>query len=71
MSQRPLILQSQLLRVLCPLQSRSSSYVTQTNQANVRSQGSLQPTPISISDDQIAQLASTPLHSLTLADLVR
>ena len=67
MAHRPLVLQSKFVRTLCPLKQKSKKYATQTSVRQQRSQ----PSPFSVSDDQIAQLSSQPLHSLTLADLVR
>lgn len=67
MAQRPSYLNSRYLRVLCPSKTSSRSYVTSTSIP----QSSHQPFQTSVCEDQIARLSSKPLHSLTLADLVR
>jgi hypothetical protein len=75
MAQRPLILQSRYLRDLCPPRrsSKPISYSTITpSSANHPSQSWSLPTISStVADDQVARLASKPLHNLTLSDLVR
>ena len=71
MSVRPIICDSRLIRVLCPLKQSTRHFATAVNPPPPIFQASPSPGPSSIDNDQIARLASKPLHSLTLADLVR
>ncbi|KAF2456086.1 hypothetical protein BDY21DRAFT_55861 [Lineolata rhizophorae] len=64
---RPAIIQSQLIRSICPLKLRCrgwgprSPVYSQTRGLH----------KINVTDDDVIQLASKPLHPLTLADLVK
>ena len=61
--QRPLVIQTQLIRLYCPLETRlkhSSFRQHYYHQLHT-----------TVTDDDIARLASRPLHPLTLADLVK
>lgn len=72
MAQRPALLQSRLLRTLCPVKTSSRHYVIFPEpEAKSNQPWPHQPTAINFSDDQVVRLASKPLHSLSLADLVR
>ncbi|MCJ1408516.1 hypothetical protein MMC19_002591 [Ptychographa xylographoides] len=71
MSQRPLLLQSRLLRDLCPLHRHSRFLATSHSITPPPRAWSLPPTSPDIADDQVARLAAKSLHNLTLADLVR
>ncbi|MCJ1292942.1 hypothetical protein MMC34_004495 [Xylographa carneopallida] len=72
MAQRPLILQSRLLRKLCPLHTYGPrSITTSASTSPSNSAWSVPPTNIDSADDQVARLAAQPLHHLTLSDLVR
>ncbi len=74
MAQMPII-HSGLLRILCALKRPLRRYYVK---ASIETK-STRPWPhepaksanISISDDLVARLASKPLHSLSLADLVK
>ena len=70
-SARPAILDSNILRIICPLKRPSRPLTTATHQLPRNQPWSHPPASISIDNDQVARLASQPLHSLTLADLVR
>ena len=63
--QRPLIIQSQIIRLCCPRTSRRTS-----NSAFARFQARKLHTE-TVTDNDISRLASLPLHPLTLADLVK
>lgn len=64
MAQRPSIIQSQFLRLLCPRTRCSSLGFARTRQhRHLHTK--------TVTDDDIARLASLPLHPLTLADLVK
>ena len=71
MASRPAILDSRILRAICPLQRRSRHLVSVTNQSTLERPWSHPPASVNIDNDQVARLASRPLHPLTLADLVR
>ena len=71
MASRPAILDSRILRVICPLQRRSRHLVNVADQSTVQRPWSHPPASVNIDNDQVARLASRPLHPLTLADLVR
>ncbi|KAH7128696.1 kinase isozyme 4 mitochondrial precursor [Dendryphion nanum] len=63
-SQRPVIIQSQFLRLLCPRTGSTPSVFARARQhrrLHTRN----------VTDNDIARLASLPLHPLTLADLVK
>ncbi|KAM0798126.1 branched-chain alpha-ketoacid dehydrogenase kinase [Usnea florida] len=70
---RPAILDSRFIRLICPLKQQSRCLATATHPFTLpRNQPwSHPPSSISIDNDQVARLASLPLHSLALADLVR
>lgn len=64
--QRPLIIQSQLVRLCCPLKARrtpSSVFARGTHDKRLHT--------ATVTDNDIARLASLPLHPLKLADLVK
>ncbi|KAF1836423.1 kinase isozyme 4 mitochondrial precursor [Decorospora gaudefroyi] len=63
--QRPLIIQSQVIRVCCPRTARRSSALFSR-----ASHGQRLHTK-TVTDKDISHLASLPLHPLTLADLVK
>ena len=71
MPARPAILDSRLIRVICPLKQRSRCLATAAHQLPRNQPWSHSPASTSIDNDQVARLASRPLHPLTLADLVR
>ena len=71
MASRPAILDSRILRVICPLQRRSRHLVNVADQSTIQRPWSHPPASVNIDNDQVARLASRPLHPLTLADLVR
>ena len=70
-SARPAILDSRIVRIICPLKPPSRRLTTATHRLPRNQPWSHPPASISIDNDQVARLASQPLHSLTLADLVR
>ncbi|KAF2713111.1 kinase isozyme 4 mitochondrial precursor [Pleomassaria siparia CBS 279.74] len=61
--QRPLVIQSQFIRLCCPRNTR------RTTGARPRHHKQLHTS--TVTDNDIARLASLPLHPLTLADLVK
>ncbi|MCJ1357816.1 MAG: hypothetical protein MMC33_007812 [Icmadophila ericetorum] len=71
MAQRPVALQSQYIRLLCPLK-RSQRRTVVSDAASLTSREWSNP-PISsnATDDSIARLAAKPMHPLTLSDLVK
>ncbi|KAL9077187.1 MAG: hypothetical protein Q9161_000453 [Pseudevernia consocians] len=71
MPARPAILDSRLIRVICPLKQRSRCLAAAAHQLPRNQPWSHSPASTSIDNDQVARLASRPLHPLTLADLVR
>ncbi|KAA6409713.1 MAG: ase propeptide [Lasallia pustulata] len=71
MSQRPLILSSSILRTICPPKPRCKHYTTTPSPSPTGRSWSHPPTSADVADDQVARLAATPLHPLSLADLVR
>ncbi|MCJ1426465.1 hypothetical protein MMC29_004368 [Sticta canariensis] len=71
MAQRPAVLQSRLLRARCSFKTFLRCYVISSTEIKPNQPRPHQPTAIDISDDRVARLASKPLHSLSLADLVR
>lgn len=72
MAQRPLILESRLLRALCPLKPRlNHSYSISKSRLPPSQPWPHYPASANVNDDQVARLAAKPLHPLTLADLVR
>ncbi|MCJ1264254.1 hypothetical protein MMC22_004125 [Lobaria immixta] len=71
MAHRPAILQSRLLCALCPIKQSLRHYVVSPLDPKSNQPWPHQPAAINFSDDQVARLASKPLHSLSLADLVR
>ena len=71
MASRPAVLDSRLLRILCPLRLRSKQFATATCHSIGNQQWGHPPASSSIDNDQVARLAARPLHPLTLADLVR
>ncbi|KAK4691150.1 hypothetical protein P7C71_g5790, partial [Lecanoromycetidae sp. Uapishka_2] len=70
MSARPLILDSRLIRVICPLKQRSRHLSSAFSQTSESQPWSYPPATVNIDNDQVARLASKPLHPLALADLV-
>ncbi|OCL11389.1 mitochondrial pyruvate dehydrogenase kinase-like protein [Glonium stellatum] len=62
--QRPLIIQSQLIRLCCPLETR-------LKHASFRQRHHRRLHTKTVTDDDIARLAARPLHPLTLADLIK
>lgn len=72
MPARPAILDPCLIRIVCPLKQRSRRLLaTATHQLPRNQPWSHPPASTSIDNDQVARLASRPLHPLTLADLVQ
>ena len=71
MPARPAILDSSLIRIICPRKQRSRCFTTTSYQLPKNQPWSHPPSSISIDNDQVARLASQSLHHLTLADLVR
>ena len=64
-SARPAILDSRILRIICPLKRLSRCLTTATHQLPKNQPWSHPPASISIDNDHVARLASQPLHSLT------
>ncbi|OCK76800.1 mitochondrial pyruvate dehydrogenase kinase-like protein [Lepidopterella palustris CBS 459.81] len=62
--QRPLVIQSQLTRIYCPLQTRTRHAFSRHGLHKLLHTKT-------VTEADIARLASRPLHPLTLADLVR
>lgn len=65
--QRPLVIQSNIIRLCCPRTSRRSNNA-------LFARGSVHHHQLhtkSVTDNDISRLASLPLHPLTLADLVK
>ena len=60
-----------MLRIICPLRRRSRHLASITDQSTFQRPWSHPPASDNIDNDQVARLASRPLHPLTLADLVR
>ena len=71
MAVRHTILDSRLIRVLCPLKQPKRHLKTTTSPPPPNLQPSSSLGSASIDNDQVARLASKPLHPLSLADLVR
>jgi hypothetical protein len=63
--QRPLIIQSHIIRLCCPRTSRSTRSGPFTRLQHHRLHTA------AVTDNDISRLASLPLHPLTLADLVK
>ncbi|KAF2193306.1 alpha-ketoacid dehydrogenase kinase [Zopfia rhizophila CBS 207.26] len=61
--QRPLIIQSQFIRLCCPRNARKTLTITPPRHCKLHTS--------TVTDNDIARLASLPLHPLTLADLVK
>jgi hypothetical protein len=60
--QRPLVIQSHIIRLCCPRTARrTSSALFAARKIHTKT----------VTDDDISRLASLPLHPLTLADLVK
>ncbi|KAL9121063.1 MAG: hypothetical protein Q9187_002378 [Circinaria calcarea] len=70
MAHKPVALQSQYIRLLCPLKKRARFLATSASSPAPR-EWSHPPTSANIADDTVARLAARPLHPLTLSDLVR
>lgn len=69
---KPVILDSRLIRVICPLKQQIRHLATTRSRVSEQQPPwSYPPASVSIDNDQVARLASKPLHSLTLADLVQ
>lgn len=64
--QRPLIIQSQVIRLCCPRTARRCSgalFAQRPRHSKLHTK--------TVTDQDISHLASLPLHPLTLADLVK
>jgi hypothetical protein len=63
--QRPLVIQSHIIRLCCPRSRRSSRalFARGTSSRKIHTE--------TVTDNDISRLASLPLHPLTLADLVK
>ena len=72
MAQWPAILDTRLIRLVCPPRKGKQLSIAARRRAAIGLQHYPQPPTSSIVDhDRIAELAAKPIHSLTLADLVR
>ncbi len=67
---RPPTIDSRLIRLLCPRSRTQSRCLTSTARRSANPPWS-EPSSGANINDQVARLASKPLHSLALADLVR
>ncbi|KAH8631849.1 hypothetical protein IG631_13532 [Alternaria alternata] len=64
--QRPLIIQSQMIRLCCPRTARKTRSALFARGSCYRKLHTK-----TVTDNDISHLASLPLHPLTLADLVK